>query len=698
MGSDDIKKALELLNTELKHDPFLASHIQAARISNNWDHVKEYMRRNGRLNDHVRNEKTAQDQLKSVCPFYPFPETEKLQEIGGSLKLGIVNNNQDFFSINPDDLAMHLMLLGRTGTGKSWFILHAIEQLCAMTGFNIVLPDRKQYYRRAIRKIPELKVLPFDKLVFNPLQVPEWMSPRDFCFIWSKAFVSDNLLGPPTEGLLRQSIFKLYHDRGVHAGSKNYPTISELYKYLERCRTDSKNPLTFKYKEFLESACNRLEPFVYFPQFNKQIGISYDVFENDHVVVELPSHKLSSQMHNFIISLIVNTLFSKHQQFQLRGNHLRTLFIVDEASTYMTASREHTDLQWIEPGVNEIARMGREFGIGLWMCSQESKSFNYVFRANCFTKIAFPLTEGQDVRDIQSSFALSKEQKNYLYELPSNRVAVVRYARYPDPFILEVPLLSGYDEIPGDRDLEIAMADWLSEILPKPVHAPEVRLEVKAIDELPPAATENEFSFFSSKLALPKKELNAIMIVRALQRKPFLKKKELFDEIGIGSEDGEAARSWLMELGYIVSHKIGLRAGAPGEYSELKASAFNKFGGSPPPGRGGFKHKCLCNFVKEWLEADGFKTRLEGSLRGMKGAFDILATRGKEKVGYEITLSFENLLGNVRGGLGSEAKKVVIVCQNREDLEHAKGIVSKEYEEEERIEFKTVFEFSKKSK
>ena len=697
MSSDEIKKALELLDTELKHDPFLVSHIQSARATNNWDHVKEYLQRNKRLIDHARNEKIAQDQLKAVCPFYPFPEAKKLQEIEGPLKLGIVNNNQDFFSINPDDLAMHLMLLGRTGTGKSWFILHASEQLCAMTGFNIVLPDRKQYYRRAATKISNLKVLPFEKLVFNPLQVPEWMSPRDFCFVWSKAFVADNLLGPPTEGLLRQMIFKLYHDRDVHEGSKNYPTISELYAELERSRTSSKKSLTFKYKEFLESACNRLEPYVYFPQFNKQIGISYDVFENDHLILELPSHKISSQMHNFIISLIINTLFAKRQIFQHRGNQLRTLFIVDEASTYMSATREHTDLQWIEPGVNEIARMGREFGIGLWMCSQESKSFNYVFRANCFTKVAFPLTEGQDVRDIQDSFGLSKKQRDYLYELPSNRVAVVRYARYPDPFILEVPYLPGYDEIPSDQELGEAMSGWLSEILPKPVRAPEVRLETEAVDEPSSFVPENEMSIFDSNLVLAKKELNALLIIRALQKKPFLKKKELFDEIGVGSEDAESARSWLIDTGYIASHRIGLRAGAPGEYSELMASAFEKFGGSPPPGRGGFKHKCLCNFVKEWLEAEGFKTRLEGSLRGMNGAFDILATKEKEKVGYEITLSFENLLEIVRDRLKSDVSKVVIVCKNREDLEHAKEIVSKEYEEEERIEFKTVFGFSRKS-
>ncbi len=699
MGSDEIKQVLELLDTDLKNDPFFASHVRTARVTNNWDHVLEYVRKNDRLIGQVRNEKAVQHRFKGLCPFYPFPESQDLLEFGGDLKFGVVNNSGDFFSINPDDLAMHLMLLGRTGAGKSWFILHAIEQLCSMTGFNIVLPDRKQYYRRAVSKISRLKVLPFERLLFNPLQVPDWMHPRDFCFVWAKAFVADNLLGPPTEGLLRQVIMRLFTENGVLSGSKYYPTMSELYKHLEKIRSSPRNPLTFRYREFLESACNRLEPYTYFFQFNERLGVGHEIFENDHVVLELPAHKLSSQMHNFIISLIVNTLFAKRQQFQLRGNQLRTLFIVDEASSYMSANREHTDLQWIEPGVNDIARMGREFGIGLWMCSQESKSFNYVFRANCFTKVAFPLTEGQDVKDIQDSFGLSNEQRDYLYELPSNRVAVVRYARYPKPFILEVPLLSGYDDIPGDRDLEDAMSDWLSDVVPKISLVPDVSTKEDTTGQTEaPGPEDREWSIFSSGQALPKKELNALLIIKALQKKPFLKKKELFDEIGIGTEDAESARSRLIELGYIESHKIGLKPGAPGEYSELKSPAFEKFGGSPPPGRGGFRHKCLCNFAQECLEAEGFKTRLEGSLKGMHGAFDILAVKGKEKMGYEITLSFDNLLDNVRDGLASEATKLVVVCQNREELERAKEIVSKEYGEEGRLEFRTIFDFSRKSK
>jgi hypothetical protein len=163
------------------------------------------------------------------------------------------------------------------------------------------------------------------------------------------------------------------------------------------------------------------------------------VFASENVVLEMPDRSLSNYTRNFVTSLLINLSYARNMELGLRGSKLRTLFMVDEGATWMGANRESSGYDFIEPAINEIVRKGREFGIGLWVCSQESKSFNPVYRSNCLLKIGFPLTDGEDVKAIQDSFGLDDDQKTFLYKMPLRKFAVVRYGGFERPFLLEVP-------------------------------------------------------------------------------------------------------------------------------------------------------------------------------------------------------------------------------------------------------------------
>ena len=98
--------------------------------------------------------------------------------------------------------------------------------------FNVVIPDVKTFYRRLLHFVPNLEIITARKFRFNPLEVPPWMHPRDFIFMWSKIFAAENGLGAPSEGILIETLTALFNIHGIFHGSENYPTLHGLRKGL----------------------------------------------------------------------------------------------------------------------------------------------------------------------------------------------------------------------------------------------------------------------------------------------------------------------------------------------------------------------------------------------------------------------------------------------------------------------------------
>jgi hypothetical protein len=267
------------------------------------------------------------------------------------------------------------------------------------------------------------------------------MDPRYFVKLFSRKFVADNVLGGTSERLISLALGKLFKERGILGGGVNYPHIGELLETLINFQGDKFSG--FHFRDIFATVIGRLSDYTFLEKnFCVRRGIPIDVFTRENLIIELPLDMVSEYIHNFVVSWIASLIFVKNTILGLRGNRLRTFFLVDEARTLLSASRERSSLDWIEPGFNEIIAKGREFGIGLWLCSEETRSFSQVFRSNCLLKISFPLTDGEDVQEIKKSFGLTDEQTDYLFKLPEQRVAVCRYGKFERPFILVVPELN----------------------------------------------------------------------------------------------------------------------------------------------------------------------------------------------------------------------------------------------------------------
>jgi hypothetical protein len=188
-------------------------------------------------------------------------------------------------------------------------------------------------------------------------------------------------------------------------------------------------------------------------------------------------------------------------------------------------------------------------------------------------------------------------------------------------------------------------------------------------------------------------------MIRHLAKNHFLNYRDLITELHLTPTRGDKARTWMINSGFVKVHSITLRRGKPGEYFELTEETYRRFGGTPTLGKGGFEHKCFCYKIKDFLEVNGFGVRLEGPMEGCRKPFDVLGwKKGEGMIGYEVTLTFHNLIENLRNGLRTTVKKIIVVCRNRDELQVAKSIVKKELGDVSRVEFNTIFEFTQKNK
>jgi len=425
-----------LVKSGLASQGMVRRMMRGALRTKDWSYVNRHVAQSPELKELAEQLVFVERMAKEENPFFPFPSPQELSEVGGDVSLGLANYQGGMFGVPHDNLAMHAMVMGKPGSGKTHFNRRIAEQVSGLNGVNVVLPDSKSDYRGLINK--GFKIIMFDRFRFNPLQVPAWAHPLAFINLWAQVFSAEFFVGLPGIELLSQAINQLYVERDIFFGSKNFPTMKDLLGKINAMSTDKYfGP---KYRDIYQALIVRLGAFVSRPEvFGFSQGIDHEIFLSENVVLEMPDRHLSNYTRNFVTSLLINLAYARNMELGLRGNKLRTLFMVDEGATWMGAGRESWGADFIEPAVNEIARKAREFGVGLWVCSQESKSFNQVYRSNCLLKISFQLDDGEDVSMIQRSFGLDDGQTTFLSKLPNRGWAVVRYGGFERPFLLEVP-------------------------------------------------------------------------------------------------------------------------------------------------------------------------------------------------------------------------------------------------------------------
>jgi Helicase HerA, central domain len=650
---DKHDELIEILHKgNMLSNSFIKKHHDYALITNDYGPLYKFLESYPIFLAHAKRNIAVLNYQLLENPF-PYPHHDDVRGyLSGPLKLGYVNQFDDMWGIDYDVFCLPTIIPGRVGSGKSHLLKYILIQIFRRPrDFNVVIPDLKgNEYRNLLPYCKSLKIITKQNININPLQPLDCMTPVEQIIFFCKAFTRANFLMSTSEGIIIDILEEIYKKRGIFDGSVNWPTLRDLNNEVSYMLANEKK--SFRYRDVLLLIQNRLDPYIYSGNFDCRAGIPHDMWRTENVVLEL-GKGFTDNMYSFLVSYIAGARYHSNMDMGLLGSKLRTLLVIDEGRLLFPDRDKET---YGESYITELATRFRDPGIGLILASHEISSFNQTIRSVSFTKVCFPLTDGEDVSAVQKSFDLNDDQASHLFKLPRHGQAIVRYGGYPDPFILAVPHLNLKKTV-SDEEVEDRMFDFNANIQEK-MKIFSVHVQQK-FDPVPP---------------------NAASLLYFLGKNPFTKTSEMINAAGFHSP-AEVSRTleWLEKNNFVIRepYKVSKR-GRKAIFAVLNDKALRYLGIKSIPGKGSFEHKLYQHIICEKRKVDGLEAKIEGRIRGSEKSIDVLVrSEDGSYIAYEVTLHFDNLLSSsIRHDLATGVSKVVIVTRDNPDLEKAKKLVA----------------------
>ena len=327
------------------------------------------------------------------------------------------------------ELPKHLLLLGRTGSGKTNFFYWVLSQL--ITKIPVWIFDRKEDYRHLHRVFPG-RLLVIDLVrdfKCNPLAVPPYVQPKRWLDQFCELFCRINSLLDGSSGLLRTTLDRLYMDYGVYDGSGKCPSFFELLESLKRIRV----PAYGRQSGFRDSLVNRVQAYLNHGElYDCSVGFDIERLMSKSVVFEITG--MLEVQANFWLNFLLLYMFSDRIARKERGNQLRNVVCFDEAkSVFPPFVNANIGFKPITYMVSQL----REFGVSIIAADQSADLDNSIF-ANSQFKMVMQLGSGDDIDKAAKALGLDRDQKDYIYSLDVGE-AIVRHPKINQPFVMEIP-------------------------------------------------------------------------------------------------------------------------------------------------------------------------------------------------------------------------------------------------------------------
>jgi len=398
-------------------------------------------------------------------PFRKYYNEDRLDALKGEIKMGITIPGDAEVGINTEDLTQILAIYGVPKTGKTWAQILMLRQIFNMPNrkFNTILVDRKSDYIHLIKEYPHLWVLGAEKNMFNIFEEKEdWFS--------AVQVISDeNYFGATSQPIIEAAAHKCLIKNGLlryrtigengtwlddadlilkylgqefpleieYTDSDNYPTYSQLLFEVNQYAKKMKfsGPYT---KDTISKIKTRLGQYIRPGEvFNCKKGFPLDFWLNNDIII-VPNEQMNrTVLRTFIVGL-AQRIFRHFKKHNMRGDELRTLFILDEGGWLFDAERDWNDYATSE-ALDDLLRMGREFGLGWIVGAQQPNMVCKTVRQNARYLISFRVQSGS-MDEVQKDFGLDDELRDYMkHQIPSKLVGIYSSPNYPGPMLFRVP-------------------------------------------------------------------------------------------------------------------------------------------------------------------------------------------------------------------------------------------------------------------
>jgi len=577
-------------------------------------------------------------------------EPPPARSVEGEYPLGTViyaGTPAGIFGLRGIDLPQHLLILGRSGAGKTnvgyWLVWNFLR---ARKPFMVF--DWRKNYRHFLNRPEGKDILLFtlgedESLSFNPLHPPPDLSRSQ-----GEAYIRDIVSVVCTTYLPGHHLLST---RGVEylflktieqfTNEKKPPTFNDIRLHLEGYRSRSRE---MDWKVSAENILFKLTTGPVGRLFNSTGTSTLGDILNQPVILELDSLGSDTDRAVFTKTFLLWLYYLRLAEGK-SGTFKHALIIEEAHNTFLHRPDGGQSVH------DMMIRVMRDLGQSLVLLDQNPSMLSIPALGNTGTTICLNLKHGDDLKAAGKSLTLPPEDWEYTGKLPFGQAIVKQQGRWPGPFLVHFP---GFPVPKAEKTPEAPKKSSRSDSLRRKVEELRSALNeaVRAIP-LPDRKKEPEGMSPRERELLEDIAMNPLSVVT-----------ERYKRLEWSAHTGEKTKRKLLEKGLIEQERIGVPHGSvtllkftDNGYNLLVSWGYKI---KTLPKNASLEHEHYKEITARRYREMGYEVQKEVKLAGGK-AVDLVATRGNERVAIEIETGKSDVEANVRKCREAGFENIVVI-------------------------------------
>ncbi|HEY4360292.1 MAG TPA: hypothetical protein VGN17_04965 [Bryobacteraceae bacterium] len=494
-------------------------------------------------------------------PFHIAPR----ERINGPVLLAHQERDNAPVGITPVELCSNLAVIGSTGSGKTAFLEHVLNNLNTTSPETQVCyyDPKRDWLARATRQ--QDTIIVDDTIPLNILIHPAFLSREAYHALLVRKFCDAYYGG-----------FHMHHilTAALNDAVTKHPDGPNMHHLIEAIQALGGKSSTYQFRDAQLNALTRIRDLcTTFP------GIATAATPRCHTMQTLMTRPAyfgsKSRLHayEFLFTFWTELRHTYHQSQGIR-DELHTFVVGDETLQLFDANTRHITG---EPLLSHTYGATREAGIGWGITLTSWRSANQIIRANTNLQAVLRVTDGTESEELRRTLRLTPAQHECLdHQLQRGQVILRLGNRYPEPLLATYPAPTSNKEVATE---ELAAArDRAEALLPPAPLSPSVTTEE--------APSETETSA-SRKIAL-----NAAQeaLLRHVCNASIATVKKSYEACNLKAQIGDRAKRQLLRLKLLTATPITAHRRTGGRAIALQATdaGYERVGSKRPPGtRGG---------------------------------------------------------------------------------------------------------------
>jgi DNA-binding MarR family transcriptional regulator len=539
------------------------------------------------------------------------------------------------FGLRENDMPQHVLILGRSGAGKT-NVGYLLVWNLLREGKPFTVLDWRRNYSHFVNRPEGKDALLFhlgepESLSFNPLDPPSNLPTnqreaylRDVVSVICTTYLPGHQL-LSTRGV-EYFFLKALHFLGM--GQEKPITFNDVRCYIERYAA---LPREIDWKVSADNVLFKLTTGPIGRLLNSQDARTLPEILDKQVILELDSLGSETDRAMFTQTFLLWLYYRRLAEGKSRTS--KHLILVEEAhNLFLRREGGHQSVHDL------MLRQMRDLGEALILLDQSPSLLSTPALGNTGATICLNLKHGDDVEAAGKALTLPRENWDWIGRLPVGHAIVKLQDRWVKPFLVRFPEFPVSSSV---RRLQPERKDSGSDSVQRSIE--EVRSALnEAIRALPGIHRRQEQAD-----GIAPHERSFLLDIA---NNPLSVVTERYRRLGWSAARGTNAKDALLEKGLIEQEKVPVPNGS---VTLLKPTAAGKavlqtcgVRVKAFPHNGSIQHEYYKRLVAERYRAQGYEVQEEVQIGG-RSAVDLVATKGGRRIAIEIETGKSDMLHNI---------------------------------------------------